>query len=60
MMSEINLLKNFYQTMIWFGKSIIKFCKSFINLQSSLVHGHAALPGLEITDFKLSIKLSAI
>ena len=30
MISEINLLLNFYQTMIWFGKSFIKFCKSFI------------------------------
>ena len=32
MISEINLKQNFYQIMIWFGKSFIKFCKSFINL----------------------------
>ena len=31
-----------------FGKSFIKFCKSFINLISSLIHGHAALPGLDL------------
>ena len=32
--------------MIWFDKSFIKFCKSFVNLISSLVHWHAALPAL--------------
>ena len=32
MIYEINLKQNFYQIMIWFGKSFIKFCKSSINL----------------------------
>ena len=32
MISEINLQQHFYQTMTWFCKRFIKFCKSFINL----------------------------
>ena len=38
--------------MIWFGKSFIRFCRSFkLNLKSSgsLVHRHAPRPGLERT-----------